>query len=302
MNDNISAGATTDATDGTLRGHVVVGVDGSPISDLATDRAADEAALRHTPLEVLHVVEGDPNHEEGAHAARLRTDAEALVGRAADRARRRQPDLAIVTTIVLGRTVPTLEEAAERARLIVLGNRGRGGFAGLLMGSVSLSVAATSRCPILVVHARHPNAPENEPGSIVVGISDFDCSPAVEAAFAAAQARALPLRAVHAWTPPLSPAAPYAPPLWSGDDGRNAADATLGAALAPFLDKYPDVSLTEQVVCDVPAHALLATTDEADLIVLAAHRRHGRFGPNLGHVTHVLLHHSKVPVLLIPVD
>ncbi|MFE2872877.1 universal stress protein [Embleya sp. NPDC059259] len=171
-----------------------------------------------------------------------------------------------------------------------------------MLGSVSLSVAASSRCPVLVVHARHTNAPADEPGTVVVGISDFDCHPAGEAAFAAARARGVPLRAVHAWTPPVSPAAPYAATLWSGDEGRKAAEATLRAALAPLVDKYPDVSVTEEAVCDVPAHVLLATTDEADLIVLAAHRRHGRFGPNLGHVTHVLLHHSKAPVLLIPID
>ncbi|MFI1583833.1 universal stress protein [Embleya sp. NPDC020630] len=302
MNDNISSHPTAGADDTTVRGHVVVGVDGSPISDLATDRAADEAALRHVPLEVLHVVEWAPTREEDGYAAQLRSEAEILVAEAADRARRRYPDLVIVNTVTLAPTIPTLEEAGERAALVVLGNRGRGGFVGLLLGSVSLSVAAVSRCPVLVVHARDTNAPADEPGTVVVGISDFDCHPAVEAAFAAAQARGVPLRAVHAWTPPLSPAAPYAAPLWSGDEGHRAAEATLGAALSPFVDKYPEVSVTEQVVCDIPAHALLDATDEADLIVLAAHRRHGRFGPNLGHVAHVLLHHSKAPVLLIPVD
>ncbi|MFE5332812.1 universal stress protein [Embleya sp. NPDC056575] len=302
MNDNSSTGATAATDDGAVRGHVVVGVDGSPISDLATHRAADEAALRHVPLEVMHVVDRVPADGDEDRAAQLRQEAWILVDDAAERARRRRPELEIVTTVALAPTIPTLEEACERAALVVLGSRGRGGFAGLLLGSVSLSVAASSRCPVLIVHARHGNAPADEPGTVVVGVSDFDCHPAVEAAFAAAQARGVPLRALHAWTPPVSPAAPYAAPLWSGDEGRKAAEATLGAALAPFVDKYPEVSVTEQVVCDVPAHALLSATDEADLIVLAAHRRHGRFGPNLGHVAHVLLHHSKAPVLLIPID
>ncbi|MYS79167.1 universal stress protein [Embleya scabrispora] len=302
MNDNTPAGGIGEAGDGPERGHVIVGVDGSPVSDLATDRAADAAARRHVPLEVLHVVEWSPTREEDHQAAQLREVAAALVDRAAERARLRHPDLRIVTTVVLAHTVAALEEAGDRAALLVLGSRGLGGFAGLLMGSVSLSVAAGVRCPILIVRARQTSAPEDEPGSVVVGVSQFDCSLAIEAAFAEAQARGVPLRAVYARSHPSSPAAPYAAPLWAADNGYKAAEADLAAALAPFLDRYPHVSLTEQVVRDTPAHALVGTSDEADLVVLAAHRRHARFGANLGHVTHTLLHHCKAPVLLIPVD
>jgi nucleotide-binding universal stress UspA family protein len=302
VNDNTSADGTTESGAEPVRGHIIVAVDGSPVSDLATDRAADAAARRHVPLEVLHVVEWPPAHEKDHYAAQLREEAGALVGKAAERARLRHPDLRIVTTVAFAHTITTLEEATDRAALLVLGSRGLGGFAGLLMGSVSLSVAAAARCPVLVVRERHTNAPEDEPGTVVVGVSEIDCSPAIEAAFAEAQARGVPLRAVYAWSRPVSPAAPYAAPLWVADDGHKTAEANLAAAVAPFLDKYPRVELTEQVVCDAPAHALIATSDEADLVVLAAHRRHARFGANLGHVTHALLHHCKAPVLLIPID
>jgi nucleotide-binding universal stress UspA family protein len=301
--DDTSTGAATEPRDEPAHDHVVVGVDGSSVSDLATDRAADTAARRRVLLEVLHVVERVSARDDDRHTAQLRDAAEALVGKAAQRARLRHPDLRIVTTVALSRTVPTLEQVTDRAALLVLGSRGLGGFAGLLMGSVSLSVAAAARCPVLIVRAHTTtNTPEDEPGTVVVGISDVDCSPAIEAAFTEAQARGVPLRAVHAWSHPLSPAAPYAPPMWDGEDGLKSAEATLTAAMAPFLDRYPHVALTEQVVCDSPARALIATSDEADLVVLAAHRRHARFGANLGHVTHAVLHHCKAPVLLIPVD
>ncbi|MGC0418134.1 universal stress protein [Embleya sp. AB8] len=302
MNDDTSAAETTAPDGALLRDHVIVGVDGSPVAELAADRAADEAARRDVPLEILHVVEWAPARKGERLAARLREEAEALVAKVAERARRGHPGLRVVTTVDLAHTLPTLERATERAALVVLGSRGRGGFTGLLMGSVSLSVAAGARCPILIVRARLTNAPADEPGTVVVGVSEFDCSPAIDAAFAAAQARGVPLRALHAWSYPVSPVAPYAPPMWETDDGQKTAEATLGAAVAPFLDKYSHVALTEQVVRDTPAHALLATTDEADLVVLAAHRRHGRFGANLGRVTHTVLHHCKAPVLLIPID
>ncbi|MFE3200556.1 universal stress protein [Embleya sp. NPDC055664] len=301
MNHNPSSVPTPERNGAPLRDHVVVGVDGSGLADLAVEQAADEAAFRGVPLEVLHVVDRAPDREEDQSAAELREEAESLVRTAAERARLRHPDLAIVTTVALARIVPTLEQATDRAALVVLGSRGLGGFVGLLLGSVSLSVAAAARCPILVVRAPHANVPLDAPGTVVVGVSGIDCAPAVEAAFAAAQARGVALRAVHAWAPPVSPAAPYAAPLWVGDDGRKNAEATLAAALEPVMNRYRQVPLTEQIVCDIPTHALLAAGDEAELVVLAAHRRHGRFGPNLGRVTHTLLHHSKAPVLLVPI-
>jgi nucleotide-binding universal stress UspA family protein len=291
-------------------GHIVVGIDGSPASDLALDQAADEAARRHVPLEVLHALEGDLGHGADEHGRTLRRNARATADRATERARRSHPDIAVVTTVEHADAVTALKEASDRAALLVVGSRGFGGFAGLLMGSVSLPVAATTNCPVLVVrpHGRPsidttgPAAADTD-GGIVIGVADRDCSPAVEAAFAQAQARGLPLHAVHAWTHPTAYAA--AVPYWPGvefiNDWRSEAGRTLAAAIAPFREKYPDVAVTEDVVLDTASHALLDASAKADLVVLAAHRRTARLGANLGRVTHAVLHHATTPVLLVPV-
>ncbi|MFF7250182.1 universal stress protein [Embleya sp. NPDC008237] len=131
-----------------------------------------------------------------------------------------------------------------------------------------------------------------------------DCAPALDAAFAQARTRGLPLRAVHTWHYPAMPAGGLgcAPAMWVPDDWRDAQRDALEQALAPLRKQYPDVDVTEDVHIDMPARALIAASTDAALVVLAAHRNTGRFGPNLGRVTHALLHHAKAPVLLVPVD
>ncbi|MFF7249725.1 universal stress protein [Embleya sp. NPDC008237] len=286
------------------RGHVVVGFDGSPGAERAVDLAADEAVRRHTTLEVLHALEGvEVAGGNDRFGRQLRENARAIVDRGAARARARHGDLSVLATIELADAIDALATAADRAALLVVGSRGLGGFAALLIGSVGLTVAATARCPLLVVHPDHETTADRIPKSIVVGVSDDDCAPALEAAFAQAQARHLPLRAIHAWRYPAMTAGGvgFAPAMWLMDDWRAAAQAGAAAALAPFGSKYPYVTVTEDVVLDTPSHALITASADADLVVLAAHRNTGRFGPNLGRVTHTVLHHARSPVLLVPV-
>jgi nucleotide-binding universal stress UspA family protein len=288
----------------TPSGHVIVGVDGSPTSDLAVDHAAGEAVRRRLPLEILHALEWtELGRGDDRFGRELRENAETIVESAAGRARDRHPGLAVTARVEFANAIDMLEDASGRAALLVVGSRGLGGFAGLLMGSVSLPVAAAARCPLLVVHPEHK--PVAAPGArvVVVGVSDGACAPAIEAAFTQARTRGLPLRAVHAWSQPLLMAAvvPYVPPPSLTEDWAEAARKVLTDAVAPFRSANPDVEVTEQVEADTPAHALLAWSEDADVIVLAAHRRTGRFGPNLGRVTHAVLHHAKAPVLLVPV-
>ncbi|WP_331769077.1 hypothetical protein OG948_35175 (plasmid) [Embleya sp. NBC_00888] len=131
----------------------------------------------------------------------------------------------------------------------------------------------------------------------MVCVSGDDCAPAIEAAFARAHARQPPLRAVHACLYPATTAAGtgYAPAAWLIDDWRAAARSTLSAVLEPLREKYPDVAVTEDVVLDSPSHALVAASAGAESVVPAAHRNTGRFGPNLGRVTHTVLHTTPRP-------
>ena len=147
---------------------IVVGVDGSDGSRRALEWAADEARRRATPLTVVYawhpsiaVYAGsgwaavdDGFFEELARAARERVDhvcaaaAPALEG------------LDVEVKVVEGPAAPALMDEASDAEMLVLGTRGHGGFAGLLLGSVSAQCAHHSPCPLVIIPSPHGRAPE----------------------------------------------------------------------------------------------------------------------------------------------
>jgi len=140
-------------------GPVLVGVDGSPGSATALSLAADEAARRGSPLAVVHAWSVDPvaerretyvDTEDASRGA-----AEALLADAAAEARQGHPDLTVEERLVHALDPErVLIEASEAASLVVVGSRGRGGFTGMLLGSVSQALIHHGRCPVLVAH-RH---------------------------------------------------------------------------------------------------------------------------------------------------
>ncbi|MFD3356446.1 universal stress protein [Streptomyces fradiae] len=141
-------------------GPVVVGVDGSPAGEDAVDFAFAEADLRDAPLVALHawttwnaplpapqgaaVPYANPRGALAAEEERLLS--EALAGR-----RERYPEVAVEHRLVHGATREALIEASRSARLLVVGARGRGGFTGLLLGSVSQALLHHAECPVAVV-------------------------------------------------------------------------------------------------------------------------------------------------------
>ncbi|GIH68466.1 universal stress protein [Sphaerimonospora thailandensis] len=139
------------------RGEVVVGVDGSPIGAAALDFAFAEAALRGARLRAVHAwtwfeagggfvpMPDDLDVERGE----TRLLNEALAGR-----RGRYPDVEVVEEVVRGHPVEVLGQASDGADLLVVGSRGRGNLAGLLLGSVSQAVLQHARCPLVVVRGR----------------------------------------------------------------------------------------------------------------------------------------------------
>ncbi|NNJ04429.1 universal stress protein [Streptomyces sp. PKU-MA01144] len=141
-------------------GPVLVGVDGSPASEAAVDFAFAEAALRGADVLALHAWTSwnaplpppqDPSmpyaHPPGAAAeAEERLLAAALAGR-----RETYPGVPVEHRAVRGDTRQALIEASGSARILVVGARGRGGFKGLLLGSVSQAMLHHAHCPVAVV-------------------------------------------------------------------------------------------------------------------------------------------------------
>jgi nucleotide-binding universal stress UspA family protein len=65
-------------------------------------------------------------------------------------------DLAVTATVVTGHAAETLIDASDDAALVVVGSRGHGGFAGMVLGSVSQHVSAHARCPVMIVPTPTP--------------------------------------------------------------------------------------------------------------------------------------------------
>ncbi|GAA1331519.1 universal stress protein [Saccharothrix algeriensis] len=137
-------------------GPVVVGVDGSPASEEAIDFAFEEASLRGAPLTAV-IAWNDFLVDSAYHSRftvdwaeveqeQLRVLAERLAGR-----QEKYPDVRVHRAVVHDRPVRALLALAERARLLVVGSHGRGGFTGMLLGSTSQALVRHAPCPLAVV-------------------------------------------------------------------------------------------------------------------------------------------------------
>ncbi|MBM7493324.1 nucleotide-binding universal stress UspA family protein [Micromonospora luteifusca] len=129
-------------------GPVAVGVDGSQPSLVALGFAAERAAQRQVPLRVLHAWTPGPGGAAGA------PDERAAVEQALEPWRRTFPDLDVTVDLIPTGPAAMLIEVSRDARLVVVGSRGRGGLAGMLLGSVSQQLIQHANCPVAVVRER----------------------------------------------------------------------------------------------------------------------------------------------------
>jgi len=141
---------------------VAVGVDGTPPSLVALDAAADVAAETGAPLRVVCAWRPPPESwvsafwevlgDESDQVREERSRAEKVVEAAGDRATARHTGLVVAGRVVTGPPARAIVEAADGAALVVVGSRGRGNLASLVLGSVGHGVVHDAQCPVLVVH------------------------------------------------------------------------------------------------------------------------------------------------------
>jgi nucleotide-binding universal stress UspA family protein len=139
---------------------VVVGADGSPLSSEAIGYAFAQAAERELPLTVVHVWSGDLDSEYlptdfATDPAGLREQEKALAAEEVAGWAEKYPDVVVRRHVLRGHPVKALIDHSRGAELVVVGSRGRGGFARMLLGSVSQGVLQHAHCPVAVVRSRH---------------------------------------------------------------------------------------------------------------------------------------------------
>ncbi|GAA4465290.1 universal stress protein [Phytohabitans houttuyneae] len=281
---------------------VVVGVDGSPASTAAVALAVRVASERHRPVRVVHAFVWPLLHVPvgpspyGPADGGLRHEAERIVGEAVAYAETCDARVSVSGDVIAGGVSAVLLAASRHAFAIVLGDRGLGGFTGLMVGSVAVQVAAHATCPVLVARG---TAREN--GPVVVGV---DGSPNSDraVAFAAEEAvlRKTDLLAVHAWTGPVSTRPGdmrplvYDPEQVAEDESRVLFEATAG-----LNERYPDLLVGHRVVRGRAAHTMITQSHGAQLVVVGARGRGGFAGLLLGSVSQGLLHHAECPVAIV---
>ena len=275
---------------------IVVGTDGSEHATVATRWAADEALIHGADLKVMlvwsyldqyHADRSDsfrPDYTEAMARAALDAWVTQTLGTVAGVEQRVECDL----------PARALLEASDAADLLVLGGRGRGGFEGLLLGSVSERVAQLATRPVAVVRDTTPV----RGGRVVVGVDGSARSvAALEWAAAEARTRDADLDVVHAWRPPLILSPPL---LWPNVDssaleeaGRAVIDTALANASLEQTKVHAHLSPAP------PARALVERAAGAALIVVGTRGLGRMTGTLLGSVSRQLVHHAPCPVVVI---
>jgi nucleotide-binding universal stress UspA family protein len=283
---------------------VVVGVDGSEESLLAAEWAALEAKRHGLSLRIVSAPVMPPRMQAylltPAVASTQRHAAMRALGTAVARAEEVAPDLKITADLLAGPPALAVAGSGSSAAVLVVGARGAGGFAAMVLGSVSRYAASRASCPVIVVR-QASMAVHHE---VAVGIRDPQSTgEALAFAFEEATARHADLVVVHAWNwfPPAlrapadrddAIAAAFHPEQISAEAARN-----LAAALDGWREKHPDVRVRHDVIRGHPARVLANYSVRADLVVIG---RHG--DPGIGSVQHALLDHARGPVAVVPSD
>ncbi|KOX20512.1 universal stress protein [Saccharothrix sp. NRRL B-16348] len=285
-----------------MTGPIVVGVDGSESALTAVRWAAEEAARHRVPLELVHAYllprRGYPEMVLTAHDVREAFEEQGRQWLEAAAASVRDLVPEVETSVVVDQPAGAMITASQGARLVVLGSRGLGGFLGMVVGSVAVSVAAHGRSPVVVVRGPYPAT-----GPVVLGV---DGSPAGEAAigfaFEEASARDATLTALLAWTPLLA-GTPYADKVrvdW--DEMEEQQRQSLAQRLAGWQEKFPDVAVDRRVVRERSTKALLDASRDAQLLVVGSRGRGGFAGMLLGSTSQALVHHAPCPLAVVRAD
>lgn len=282
-----------------MRGHIVVGVDTSEPAQHALAWAMNEGELRGegvvavlqyhypwAPAPVGYVPRPLSEEELQAEAERDLEHVIDKVVRSGGWSREPQPVVRFGPS-----AVRILCEEADEATMLVVGQRGGGGFLGLRLGSVSEGCLHRSPNTVAIVPS---TAKDLEPvRRVTVGVDGSpDSVEAVRWAVDEAARLGVPVRALMAWSwvgPPL--------PSEELTDVWDSAHAV--AVLDRALDRGGTNGVERELVEGRPAPALIEASAEGDLVVVGAHG-HSRLGGALvGSVSRQLAHHAAAPVVIV---
>lgn len=286
--------------DSTMSSRVVVGVDGTEGSSGALEYAVKQAGMRDASLCLINVGPSQTTFTPLLPYVQPETDTAGLATLAQARKQVAQlaPDLDVVTVLRTGSRITQLVNVAAHGQLLVLGRETRTGLSRLVSGATTASVVARSGVPTAVIPNTYPSPTVD--GPVVVGLRDAQWSDdLLGVAFATASAQATSLQVVHAWDIP-DPYIRRIEERASGEEWTAAGTRFVEEQVAPWRQRYPDVPITAEVVCDGPCGALLTAAQAASLVVLLRQPVPRILGAHLGRTTRSVIAATPCPALVVP--
>jgi nucleotide-binding universal stress UspA family protein len=301
---SFEAKAATTGERGHPRTPVVVAVDGSERNRRAIDWAAQEAAARGCGMVLVNAIAG---HLVPTPHLLTRSREEQVLDMLADarnRVRHIVAEESVSIVAAAGDPVEVLlEQVAEAdAELLVVGKRGLGGFARVIVGSTSIALAGRSPVPVAIVpdlwdQSRHEDHP------VVLGIDpDKADQQPIEAAFRRARRLGVALVAVHGWESPTTSSWDAATVTGAVTEREQEAATRFDDLLAEWRERHPDVVVRPMRVHKHPAAALLEAAEESQVVVLGRHPAGVFGGFAFGSVARAVLHYAECPVITVPSD
>lgn len=283
---------------------IIVGVDGSNGAAQALVWADREATRRGWDLSALLawglLDQHHPDPEAPFDPAYSAPDAERALDAYIDRALAPAQAGRVQRRVVNDLPRRALVEASESADMLVVGARGRGGFAGLLLGSVSQHCIHHTRCPVAVVRQGRSGGGDAIERIVVGSDGSSTSQGAVRWASSAARAHGAALDVVHAWHVPYGTAYAWAStpidPELIEEAGQQILDRSLDGV---DLSGIP-APVERILVAGSAAQALLDAAKDADLVVVGSRGIGGFTGLLLGSVSHQVAHHAPCPVVIVP--
>ncbi|MFJ3958121.1 universal stress protein [Arthrobacter sp. NPDC090010] len=306
-----------------IHGGIIVGVDGSEHGQCALSWAAREAERRRSALHLITAYSVPiyaASGLDGGYAAVddtvIREGAEGVLREAMEKIK--DYDIDVDASVENGDASGVLLELAKDAELLVVGTRGRGGFVGRLLGSVSSALPAHASCPTVVVPticaarfgeevtdkhakaelAKHP-VEEVKP-RVVVGVDGSDqARVAVLEAAAQAQRLGVELQVLCA-VPQYSGSLAWVPAAMDREAIFADIQAQLDAGVLWLKSHFPELEISTRLVDGSPVEVLVEASRDSELVVVGTRGKGGFAGMLLGSTSDGVLHHARGPVMVVP--
>lgn len=293
---------------------IVVGVDGSEQSDCALIWAAREAKIRQSKLHLVTAYTVPifaASGLDGGYATVdddvIRQGAESVLREAA--AKVDNLGIELDARVENGDPAGVLLEMSETAQLLVFGSRGRGGFIGRLLGSVSTALPMHSKCPTVTVPLNcAPRLEGDDPSKpalaqaanvVTVGVDGSDRARyAVLVAAEEAQRAGLALRIVCA-VQPYTGSLAWMPAPVDRDSLFAEIQEQLDAGSRWIQHHFPDLDISAKLIEGSPVDILVEASATSQLLVVGTRGRGGFTGMLLGSTTDGVRHHAKGPVMVV---